>query len=63
MTVKPIETSSELIKDFILVKQETLYDAILLEVSQQKECVKKKPARTLNFQDDHAGFILNTDIL
>lgn len=39
MTVKPIETSSELIKDFIMVKLETLYDAILLEVSQQKECV------------------------
>lgn len=24
-----------------MVKTETLYDAILLEVSQQKECVKK----------------------
>lgn len=41
MTVKTTETTFELIKDFIVVKLETLYDAILLEVSQQKECVKK----------------------
>lgn len=36
MTAEPTGTSSELIKDFILVKIETRYDAILLEVSQQK---------------------------
>lgn len=41
MTAEPTGTSSELIKDFILVKLEILYDAILLEVSQQKQCVKK----------------------
>lgn len=44
MTVKPIETSSKLIKDFTMVKLEILYDTILLEVQQQKECVSKKPA-------------------
>lgn len=41
MTVKPTETSSELIKNFIMVKLETLYDAILLEVSQQRQCAKE----------------------
>lgn len=39
MTVKPTETVSELIKDFIMVKLETLHDAVLLEVSHEKECV------------------------
>lgn len=41
MTVKPTETASELIKDFIMVKLETLHDVVLLEVSHEKECVKK----------------------
>lgn len=41
MTVKPTETPSQFIKDFIIVKPDTLYDTILVYVSCQKECVKE----------------------